>query len=485
MSDDKVLDPAARHTVLDMLDGGVRIQPIKVTGDEALAWARKNKVDLGQSGDRESIINTARIARNLPPYKITSPPTPPAPLPVTRDGAPSVAALQQAHEARPGDVDVSVGYDWAKANGLKFDSSLGTSWPDQINARRAELRLPRFRWKPRPGDNRPISPGQAALNRLPVLEPSAEPIVSTIAAERGDEARWKGLPTTAAELYDMATSFVGVVSGLVTPELAGLLLQLNTENRTLNDKAVNGHVQSIVSGRWINDGNPIKIATNAVLNDGQHRLSAVVKSGVAVHMDLRFGVPREAFTVTDTGMRRTNGQILAMAGRQYSTMQSALCRLLVRYDQGEMQRLYDGVDGDVVVAMTEKNPEIGRVAALLRALKFKPIKNGAFGFVLVAAAREIGFEKAEEFAKLVDSGQGADDSPTRRLHVRLMEAALSKTVRLRPIDNCVMVAVSWNAWITGKPIQVLRVGETHRTGAGFPKLVFGPAVKSEPPAGTE
>ena len=455
-----------------MLDGGVRIQPIKVTGDEALAWARKNKVDLGQSGDRESIINTARIARNLPPYKITSPPTPPAPLPVTRDGAPSVAAAQQAHEARTGDVDMSVPLDWARINRIKWDR-VTPKFIDQINEERRRHKLPLFRVKPKPGGAAIVTPGQVALSRLPVAEPNAEPIVSTIAAERGDEARWKGLPSTAAELYDMATSFVGVVSGLVTPALAELVLQLNTENRNLNDKAVNGHVQAIVERRWINDGNPIKIATNAVLNDGQHRLSAVVKSGVAVPMDLRFGVPREAFTVTDTGMRRTNGQILAMAGRQYSSMQGALCRLLIRYDEGQMQRLdAGGVEGDVAVRMTEENPNIGRVAALLRSLKFKPIKSSYFGFVLVVAARELPFEKVEEFARLVESGQGAEDSPTRRLHVRLMEAAMSKGVRLRPIDICVMCVLMWNAWIGNRPVQVVRVHELHRKGDGFPRLVF-------------
>ena len=485
MSDDKVLDPDARHTVLDMIDGGVRIQPIKVSGDEALAWARKNKVDLSQPGDRESIINSARIARNLPPYKITSPPTPPAPPPVTRDGAPSVAAAQQVHEARPGDVDMRVPLEWAKANRIIWDR-VTPKFIDQINEERRRLKLPMYRVKPKPGGAAIVTPGQAALSRLPVPELNAEPIVSTIAAERGDEARWKGLPATAAELYDMATSFVGVVSGLVTPELAGLLLQLNTENRNISDKAVNGHVQSIVDGRWINDGNPVKIATTGVLNDGQHRLSAVVKSGIAVHMDLRFGVPREAFTVTDTGMRRTNGQILAMAGRQYSTMQGALCRLVVRYDQGEMHRLDGGgVEGDVAVRMTEENPDIGRVATLLRSLKFKPIKSSYFGFVLVVAAREISFERAEEFARLTDSGQGDDDSPTRRLNVRLRDAALSKGVRLRSIDVCAMVVLMWNAWIEERPVQVVRVHELHRTGPGFPKMVFGPAAKSEPPAETE
>ncbi len=270
----------------------------------------------------------------------------------------------------------------------------------------------------------------------------------------------------------MATSYVGTVSGLVTPEIAKLLLGMNHENRPLSASGVARFVGILEADRWINTGEPIIVASNGVLSDGQHRLHAIVESGIAAELDVRFGVPREAFTSTGTGLRRTNGHILAIAGRQYSTMQGALCRLLIHYDRGQMQKLYDGIDGDEAVRMTEELPDIGRVAALLRALRFKPIKNGFFGFVLVAAAREIGFDKAEEFAKLVESGQGAEDSPTRRLHVRLMEAALSKTVRLRPVDNCVMVVLAWNAWITGKPVQVLRVHETHRTGPGFPKLVF-------------
>ena len=466
------LNPDVRHTVLQLMDGGVRLDPIKVSADDALAWAKKNNVDLTESGDREALINTARILRNLPPYKIISPPTPKVAAASTRDGHPSVAAAQQVHVDRPGDVDISVGREWAKANRLKWSADYGLDYADWVNEERRRLQLPAFRFKPRQGDNRPVSPGQQALSALPAAGPRTDPIVSTIQPEEGDAARWKSLPTTAGELFDMATSFVGTVSGTVTPEIAKLLLDLNVENRPLSAGAVARFVDILNTGRWINTGEPLIVASTGVLNDGQHRLHAIVEADIAAELDVRFGVPREAFTSTGTGLRRTNGHILALAGRQYATMQGALCRLLVHYDHGEMQKLFDGIDGDQAVRMTEDNPDIGRVAALLRSLKFKPIKNGAFGFVLIAVARELGFDKAEEFAKLVDSGQGAEDSPTRRLHVRLMEAALSKTVRLRPIDNCVMVALAWNAWISGKPVQVLRVHETHRTGSGFPRLVF-------------
>ena len=119
------LDPEARHTKMQLIEGGVRLQPYKVTGDEAHAWARKNGVAVPAGPNWLEVINTARLLRDLTPYEITAPPTPKpqrAIAPASRDGHPSVAATQQVHEDRLGDVDVSVVYEWAKANGLKFDS---------------------------------------------------------------------------------------------------------------------------------------------------------------------------------------------------------------------------------------------------------------------------------------------------------------------------------------------------------------------------
>ena len=401
MSEAKRLDPDARHTVLEMMDGGVRIQPIKVGEDEARAWAKKNKVDVPAGPNWLEVINTARMLRNLPPYKIIAPATvTPLTPAATRDGQPSVAVAQQVHVDRPGDVDMRVATDWAKANRIVWDR-VTPKFIDQINEERRRLKLPLFRVKPKRGGAAITSPGQDALTRLPVPVRSSSPIVSTILPEMGDEGRWKTLPTTAADLYTMATSFVDTISGIVTPEMAKVYLGTNVENRPLSAPAVARFVEILRSGRWINTGEPLIISNTGVLNDGQHRLTAVAESGIPAEMDIRFGIPREAFTSTGTGLRRTNGHILAIAGRQYSNMQGPLCRLVTHYDRGQMQKLYDGIDGDEAVRMTEENADIGRVAALLRSLKFKPNKNGAFGFILLIGARELGFEKAEEFAGLV------------------------------------------------------------------------------------
>ncbi len=167
MSEARHLDPDIRHTKMEMIEGGVHLQPIKVSADEALVWAAKNKVDLGQSGDKEALINTARLVRNLAPYKIVEPPTLKPVVPAaTRDGSPSVAVAQQVHEDRPGDVDMRVASEWAKANRIVWDR-VTPKFIDQINEERRKLKLPMFRIKPKPGSAAIVTPGQEALSRLP------------------------------------------------------------------------------------------------------------------------------------------------------------------------------------------------------------------------------------------------------------------------------------------------------------------------------
>ncbi len=71
---------------------------------------------------------------------------------------------------------------------------------------------------------------------------------------------------------------------------------------------------------------------------------------------------------------------------------------------------------------------------------------------------------------LVDSGKAEEGDATRRLHVRLRDAAMAKE-RLPQLDVAVLTVRAWNAWVAGRPLQQLRVGEADRTAKGFPKVV--------------
>jgi hypothetical protein len=100
----------------------------------------------------------------------------------------------------------------------------------------------------------------------------------------------------------------------LTPALAeDLLTHCNTHNRTLMDAHVETLANEMRAGRWQLTHQGIAFSPNRVLLDGQHRLWAVVMSGVTVPMRIFVNEPPEAMAVIDTGKTRSNDQILSLS----------------------------------------------------------------------------------------------------------------------------------------------------------------------------
>src|SRR6201994_4902895 len=77
------------------------------------------------------------------------------------------------------------------------------------------------------------------------------------------------------------------------------------------------------SGEFENTGEPIIISAEGVLNNGQHRLLALVEADAVVDMDVRFGIPRRVFTKTDTGAARSAADVLTIGGVAQGTRVSS------------------------------------------------------------------------------------------------------------------------------------------------------------------
>lgn len=71
---------------------------------------------------------------------------------------------------------------------------------------------------------------------------------------------------------------------VVTPALAKQWLEKNTNNRNVNFAKVKKMAKDMREGHWDTTHQGIAIATDGTLVDGQHRLMAVVESGVTVRM---------------------------------------------------------------------------------------------------------------------------------------------------------------------------------------------------------
>lgn len=99
---------------------------------------------------------------------------------------------------------------------------------------------------------------------------------------------------------------------IITPEVAIELLQKNNSNRKLDKVRVLLYTKQMKEGKWKEDtAETIKFSKNGVLLDGQHRLEAIVKSGVTQTMWFASDMDESVFDVLDTGKSRSAGDVFS------------------------------------------------------------------------------------------------------------------------------------------------------------------------------
>jgi len=90
----------------------------------------------------------------------------------------------------------------------------------------------------------------------------------------------------------------------ITPERAAKLLEANTDNRDIRPKRVKHFVGILERGEWIITHQGIGIDTRGRMFDGQHRLWAIIESGIAADIWVSEGVDPRAYEVTDLQEKR-------------------------------------------------------------------------------------------------------------------------------------------------------------------------------------
>jgi hypothetical protein len=100
----------------------------------------------------------------------------------------------------------------------------------------------------------------------------------------------------------------------VGPDLATRWLEGNTHNRTLKQWLVDRFVRDMQAGRWQLTHQGIAFDADGMLIDGQHRLWAIVLSATPVQLRVFFNEPIETVEAVDTGLARTNFDVLHLNG---------------------------------------------------------------------------------------------------------------------------------------------------------------------------
>ena len=111
---------------------------------------------------------------------------------------------------------------------------------------------------------------------------------------------------------------------LITPKLAEEYLTRNTNNyRKINHAYVKNYAEDMKEGKWEETAEPISFSPSGVLLNGQHRLAAIIKSGVSVNMVVARDVDAHIFDIQG---KRTASQYFRNLGIQgYAVSEAAGC----------------------------------------------------------------------------------------------------------------------------------------------------------------
>lgn len=141
-----------------------------------------------------------------------------------------------------------------------------------------------------------------------------------------------------------------------TPELATQWLKRGKPNRKLKPTVVRDYARVMTEGGWRINGEPLIVNRHGELLNGQHRLNAVIESGLpSVQMLVVFGVEDDAFSTIDTGCIRQAQDIVSMSGFGDPSALASAAKWLWRYE----------VTNGALTAYTQKptNEEVLRVIA--------------------------------------------------------------------------------------------------------------------------
>lgn len=265
---------------------------------------------------------------------------------------------------------------------------------------------------------------------------------------------------------------------LIDPERARELIDRSVEfvNRPVRPSAVERYAREMSNGRWKLNGEAVVIDEAGVVIDGQHRLHACVRAGVAFETIVVSNVPRSAFDTLDIGLARTTADYLHEIGIARSKFAAPACRIAgaVSYATGEV----GGWQGYMKSLTREELAEIANtvrgkmildaITPALRISRNLGIQGAATWLaVAITDIRLAQPELAEEFLERLGDGlMLRPGSPLIACRRYLMSASGYVRVQsgLRPCIGLAIVFKTFNSWLKGE--QVVQVA--FRSDERFP-----------------
>lgn len=252
---------------------------------------------------------------------------------------------------------------------------------------------------------------------------------------------------------------VSTVMATLSPELAEVLTEpsRNPSNRSVSEIYVKNYSQDILDGRWGFNGESIKITSDGLLNDGQHRCYAVLAAGKGIETMFVFGVPRESRTTLDQGKSRWAADYLTMEGHPDAYTLGAVAGFVCQFRK---RRILDNAGTwrptkSEVLLLANTDPAVAAaVAAVTRRNSMNLGGRGLLGFCFYAIAERAGPVDAKAFIDALKDGANLSQRDPI-LYARNRIATERKRLSLN--DRAELIFRAWNAHRLGSSPLTLMV----------------------------
>jgi hypothetical protein len=247
---------------------------------------------------------------------------------------------------------------------------------------------------------------------------------------------------------------VGVVA--ITPDLAARWLEGNVRNRQIDQAHVNRLAADMLAGRWRLTHQGIAFDTSDTLQDGQHRLWAVLQSGVTVRMMVTFNVAPENAETVDGGKGRSTVDRMNLSGDFGADG-------LDQRDVATLREMVHGLNWGEKMAyskearLMELHREAVRFAVKHVNARTRGVNVSYVRAVIARAWYSVDLDSLEAFCRILSEGIASSprDAVVVRLRDQLIGAARTRNVRTQK-DIYGKVERALLAWLRKESLTVLR-----------------------------
>ena len=267
----------------------------------------------------------------------------------------------------------------------------------------------------------------------------------------------------------------------ITPQLAKDLLSGNLHNRSVSKNRVHYYAEIMKRGEWDGrNGESIKITRDGEITDGQHRLLAVIESGIPTEMMVVYNVSLQSQETIDQGRPRSLTDIFTLRGYKNAKYLSSISKALVRWEKNSPQDAFRfGImganmptNGECLAFVSIHNDQLQEAISKGRIVG-TAIKQSITVFgILYYKLAEIEPDEADSFFSHLATGEGlTDKDPIFMLRKVMLKIALNPNIKPPAVWVAAITIKAWNAWTTGNEIRLLRFKTHGDNTESFPQIL--------------